>query len=67
MPRPIRFIQTFAVVFRRRGSANPWRDWGGRDTFVAQCEKKEKLSVEFPNYEFQTRHQKLINEKGEAA
>lgn len=68
MPRPTKYKKVFAVVYRRKeGRSKFWNDFGDRDTWMTQCEKKERLIYEYPDLEFKVLHQKLLDEKGQAA
>ena len=57
----MRHKKVFAIMYRR--ISNPsmfWIDWGGRDTWMTQNEKAEKLKAEWPACDFWVLHEKLI-------
>lgn len=65
--KPMKYRKVFAIVYRRiKGRSAFWSDFGGRDTWMAQCEKKQALIQEYPELEFKVLHEKLIDEKGHA-
>lgn len=66
--KPMKYKRVFAVLYRRADKPNwPWRDYGGRDTWMAQCEKKQALLAQYPTHSFKVLHEKLIDEKGQVA
>ena len=58
-----KYCEVFAVVVRRK--PGPFRDRGGRQTFMSACEFAEDLRGRYPNVEVLVVHQKLLTDKGE--
>jgi hypothetical protein len=58
-----KYREVFAVVVRRK--PGPYRDRGGRQTYMSACEFAEDLRGRYPNVEVLVVHQKLLSKEGE--
>lgn len=61
--RARKYREVFAVVVRRK--PGPYRDRGGRRTYMSACEFAENLRGKYPNVAVLVVHQKLLTKEGE--